>query len=104
LDAETAALLSRGAKLTELLKQDQYAPLSVQNQIAIIFAGVRGYLTTIDITKIRAFEESLLKFVNSRPIFKPYMGIIASKLDEKLFGKLVGYFVQNKCSELKSAK
>jgi len=94
LDAETAALLSRGAKLTELLKQDQFAPLTVQDQVAIIFAGVKGYLRTVDIKQIRRFEESLLSFVNNTVVCKPIMGMLDSNLDMKVFGKIIDYFVK----------
>ena len=94
LDAETVAALARGAKLTELLKQNQFAPLSVQDQVAIIFAGVKGYLKTVDIKEIKNFENSLLKFLNSTAVCKPIMGQIDSKLNEQIFVNMV--FVPNK--------
>ena len=59
LDASTRRLLSRGARLTELLKQDQYDPLPVEEQVAVIFAGVRGFLDDIPIEKITSYEEKL---------------------------------------------
>jgi len=59
LDAATRRLLARGARLTELLKQDQYSPLPVEEQVVVIFAGVRGYLDTIDLAKVTRFEEKL---------------------------------------------
>jgi F-type H+-transporting ATPase subunit alpha len=60
LDASTQRLLARGARLTELLKQPQYAPVPVDEQVVAIFAGVRGYLDGIDISKIGRFESQLL--------------------------------------------
>ena len=60
LDASTQRLLARGARLTELLKQDQYQPMLVEEQVAVIFAGVRGFLDNIKIEDIRRFEQSLL--------------------------------------------
>ncbi len=60
LDAATQRLLARGARLTELLKQDQYEPMPVEEQVAVIFAGVRGYLDAIKIEDIQRFEKSLL--------------------------------------------
>ncbi len=60
LDAATQALLARGARLTEILKQNQYQPLPVEEQVVSIFAGVRGYLDTISIEDVTRFEESLL--------------------------------------------
>ena len=47
MDASTRALLERGARLTELLKQPQYSPMKVEEQVAVIFAGVNGYLDAI---------------------------------------------------------
>ncbi len=60
LDASTQKLLARGARLTELLKQAQYSPLSVGEQVVSIFAGVRGYLDTIDPKHVSRFEKDYL--------------------------------------------
>src|SRR5205809_2197938 len=60
LDASTQRLLARGARLTELLKQPQFSPLSVEEQVVSIFAGVRGYLDKIEIADINRFEAGLL--------------------------------------------
>ena len=60
LDASTQRLLNRGARLTELLKQDQFSPLTVEEQVVSIYAGVRGYLDTLPITDVRRFETELL--------------------------------------------
>ncbi len=65
LDAATQRLLARGARLTELLKQGQYSPLPVDEQVVAIFAGVRGYLDGIDLENIGRFEESLLSEMRS---------------------------------------
>jgi len=59
LDAATQRLLARGARLTELLKQDQYSPLPVEEQVAVIFAGVRGYLDAVPVKKVTEFERKL---------------------------------------------
>ncbi len=61
LDAATQRLLARGSRLTELLKQGQYSPLPVEEQVISIFAGVRGYLDTIEVSDIGRFEQSLLE-------------------------------------------
>jgi F-type H+-transporting ATPase subunit alpha len=66
LDASTQALLARGSRLTELLKQPQYRPVPVEEQVVAIFAGVRGYLDKIEIGRIGAFESGLLADVKSR--------------------------------------
>jgi F-type H+/Na+-transporting ATPase subunit alpha len=60
LDASTQKLLARGSRLTELLKQDQYQPMPVEEQVAVIFAGVRGFLDNVKLEDIRRFENSLL--------------------------------------------
>ena len=59
LDAATRRLLARGSRLTEVLKQDQYQPLPVEEQVAVIFAGVRGYLDGLALDKITDFEVKL---------------------------------------------
>ena len=63
LDAATQRLLARGARLTELLKQDQYAPLPTEEQVVAIYAGVRGYLDSVEPADVTAFEERLLALV-----------------------------------------
>jgi F-type H+-transporting ATPase subunit alpha len=60
LDAATQHLLNRGSKLTELLKQGQFSPLTIEQQVCVLFAGVKGYLDKIEIGKIGSFEKALL--------------------------------------------
>jgi F-type H+-transporting ATPase subunit alpha len=60
LDASTQQLLARGARLTELLKQPQFSPYPVEDQVVVIFAGTRGYLDKIDVGRVGAFERQLL--------------------------------------------
>ncbi len=60
LDASTRKLLDRGARLTELLKQKQYTPMTVEDQVISIYSGVRGYLDTIAVSDIMSFEENLI--------------------------------------------
>jgi F-type H+-transporting ATPase subunit alpha len=66
LDASTQKLLNRGSKLTELLKQGQYSPLKVEEQVVSIFTGVKGYLDDIENSKIKDFEEQLLSSIKSQ--------------------------------------
>jgi F-type H+/Na+-transporting ATPase subunit alpha len=66
LDPITQKMLARGARLTELLKQPQYHPLSVEDQVISVFAGTRGYLDNIAIEKIGAFETQLLSEIKAR--------------------------------------
>src|SRR5580692_3153793 len=60
LDASTQRLLNRGSRLTELLKQPQFAPLKMEEQVCVIYAGVNGYLDPIPVNRVRAFEDGLL--------------------------------------------
>ncbi len=66
LDASTQKLLARGARLTELLKQPQYHPVPVEEQVAVIFCGVRGYLDAIAVGRIGAFEAQFLSELKAR--------------------------------------
>jgi F-type H+-transporting ATPase subunit alpha len=66
LDASTQKLLARGARLTELLKQGQYVPMPVEEQVVSIFAGVRGYLDKIDVNKVTRFEQAFLTEIRSK--------------------------------------
>ena len=65
LDASTQKLLNRGSKLTELLKQNQYLPMTIAEQVVSIFAGVNGYLDDLDLNKIRDFEKDLYELIKS---------------------------------------
>ncbi|XP_027431765.1 ATP synthase subunit alpha, mitochondrial [Zalophus californianus] len=66
LDAATQQLLSRGVRLTELLKQGQYSPMAIEEQVAVIYAGVRGYLDKLEPSKITKFEHAFLAHVISQ--------------------------------------
>ena len=66
LDPSTQKMLARGARLTELLKQPQYHPLPVEEQVVSIFTGTRGYLDGIPVEKVGAFEAELLGAIKSR--------------------------------------
>jgi F-type H+-transporting ATPase subunit alpha len=66
LDATTQRLLNRGSRLTELLKQPQFSPLKMEEQVVVIYAGVNGYLDPIAVNRVRAFEDGLLTLVRSK--------------------------------------
>jgi len=66
LDAATQQLLNRGARLTELMKQPQYSPLTNAEIVCVIFAGVNGYLDKIELSDVARFEEGLLNFLRSQ--------------------------------------
>lgn len=89
LDAATRRLLERGEKLTELLKQGQYAPLSGGEQVISIFAGTKGHLDDVDTKNVRAFEAHLLDLV--RTSHKKFLDEVTKggKLDDKQEKELV---------------
>jgi F-type H+-transporting ATPase subunit alpha len=88
LDAATQRLLNRGARLTELLKQPQFSPLKTEEQVAVIFAGVNGYLDKLTVPQVGKFEQGLL--AHMRTTGKAVLdGIRAEKaLSDDLRGKL----------------
>src|SRR5215204_7209670 len=63
--SSTQRLLARGARLTELLKQPQYSPMPVEEQVASIFAGTQGFLDTVPVTDVVRYEAALLAFLRS---------------------------------------
>lgn len=88
LDAATQQLLSRGVRLTELLKQGQYSPMAIEEQVAVIYAGVRGYLDKLEPSKITKFESAFLSHVVSQ--HQSLLGNIRSdgKISEQSDAKL----------------
>ena len=88
LDASTQQLLARGARLTELLKQAQYSPFSVEEQVISIFSGVKGYLDNIALKDVKRFEEYLIQHIKSKhsALFAAIKkdGDISKENDEKL--------------------
>ena len=66
LDVATQKLIERGRKLTEILKQDQYSPLLVEEQVVIIYAGVKGYLDQIDVKNISKWEKEFFRLYQSK--------------------------------------
>ena len=68
LDASTQRLLARGSRLTELLKQPQFSPLKMEEQVVVIYAGVNGYLDAIPVAKVRGFEDGLLSLLRGKNV------------------------------------
>src|ERR1700752_5107550 len=66
LDAATQRLLNRGARLTELLKQPQFSPIPVEEQVVSIYAGVKGYLDKLAVGDVQRFEGELLRLMRGR--------------------------------------
>ena len=78
MDASTQQLLARGSRLVELLKQPQYSPLPMEEQVVSIYAGVNGYLDAIDVNKISRFENDLMNLIKGN-----YKDILKSIRDEQ---------------------
>jgi F-type H+-transporting ATPase subunit alpha len=78
LDKATQQQLNRGARLVEILKQPQYSPLPVEQQVAVIYAGVNGFFDPIDVADVRAAETELHKFMTTR-----YGNVLASIKEKK---------------------
>ncbi len=79
LDPATQKQLNRGRRLTEILKQPQYQPLSVEKQVAIVFAATNGYLDDIAVDRLRAYEDGLYQFLDSR-----YPAVLAAIVEKKV--------------------
>jgi F-type H+/Na+-transporting ATPase subunit alpha len=94
LDPATQKLLARGARLTELLKQPQYEPLAVEDQVIAVFAGTRGYLDNLPVDRVGKFEAHLLSEIKAR---EP--GIVASiRNDQQIkpeIEKSLSAFIEN---------
>jgi len=84
LDASTQRLLNRGARLTELLKQDQFSPVPVEEQIVLIFAGTRGYLDKYPVNAVRRFEAELVSWLRAKKA--DLLTAIRTKKDTKADG------------------
>jgi F-type H+-transporting ATPase subunit alpha len=89
LDASTKQLITRGQRLTQLLKQPQYSPLKMEEQVCVIYAGIKGYLDKIDALKVSEFEAELLATLRNKE--KAILEEIrkSTKLDEKSEAALV---------------
>jgi len=101
LDASTQKLLNRGSKLTELLKQDQYSPMPVAQQVIAVFSGVRGFLDDVELTNIKNVEKQIFEKVKSSN--PEIIEIITNTgaLDEKTEKKLTTVIEQFKNKEKK---
>jgi F-type H+-transporting ATPase subunit alpha len=80
LDKATQAQLARGARLVEILKQDQYQPLPVEKQVLIIFAGANRFLDDLDVSECRRFEKELYSYVDTN-----YSGLFKALREKKAF-------------------
>ncbi|WNM58995.1 F0F1 ATP synthase subunit alpha [Candidatus Nitrospira allomarina] len=99
LDKATQAQLARGARMVELLKQEQYKPLAVADQVLSIYAGVNGFLDNVPVNKIREFEQGLLAYIKEKHPNVREEIVTKKKIDEEFGGKLksiISEFKQSK--------
>ena len=88
LDKATQAQLARGARMVEMLKQEQYKPMPVADQVLSIFAGVNGFIDDVPVNKVREFEEGLLAYVKERhPQLREDI-VAKKKIDDEFGGQL----------------
>ncbi len=87
LDAATQRQLARGSRLTELLKQDQYVPMPVEEQVLIVYAGTKGYTDNYPMTSLKNYEKQLLEFMR-RKHADVLKGLTTSKVEGDLQAKL----------------
>lgn len=92
LDEETQALLNRGVRLTELLKQPQYSPLPLEKQVISIHSGVAGYLDRIDLNEIGSIERSLFNYVDQSVLFEGFLTGLKDDFSKDLLDGFVNSF------------
>ena len=99
LDKATQAQLARGARMVDLLKQEQYKPMPVADQVLSIFAGVNGFIDDVPINKVREFESGLLEYIKDKhPEIREEV-VTKKKIDDDFGGKLkeiIGVFKKTK--------
>ena len=92
LDQSTKNLLARGARLTEMLKQPQYKPMSVEEEVVAIFAGVKGFLDKVSVDNVKEFEERALASIRAN--HPEFLAEIAKdkKISDELSDKLLKFY------------
>uniref|UniRef100_A0A7S2W4M6 ATP synthase subunit alpha n=1 Tax=Rhizochromulina marina TaxID=1034831 RepID=A0A7S2W4M6_9STRA len=98
LDAATQQQLNRGVRLYELIKQDQYQPMEVEEQVLVLFAGVRGYIDRIDVAQVTSFEKAWLEFVKTN-----HSGILSEIKTKKEISKDLDAKLSAICDEFSSS-
>ncbi len=88
LDKATQAQLSRGVRMVELLKQEQYKPMPVADQVISIFAGVNGFIDNVPVDKIREFEQDLIAYIKEKHSTTRDEAKSKKKIDDELGGTL----------------
>lgn len=93
LDEATQRLLNRGSHLTELLKQQQYTPYSIESQIVIIFAGVKGFFDKLELNRVLPSEKALLEYIFGTATFQPFVMLLKEEFEEQVAQAIVGSFL-----------
>jgi F-type H+-transporting ATPase subunit alpha len=92
LDEATQKLLNRGSHLTELLKQPQYTPYSIEKQIIAVFAGTSGFFDALPLNQVLEVEKELLSFVFNNPALLPYVLLLKEEFDDQIFSLVLSIF------------
>jgi len=100
LDESTKKLLNRGLHLTELLKQPQYAPLSIEKEILSIFAGVKGFFDDVPLSKVLALEKRLFDVFDNSALFEPVKEMMLEEFDVELMEDLVKMVLQAELNKM----
>ena len=98
LDATTRRQLERGQRLTEILKQPQYAPIALANQVVVIFGATNGYADDVPVDRMKDWEAALTKFMNTQ-----YPAILNSIMTDKKIGDEVMPQLKQACEEFKKS-
>ena len=91
LDKETRQLINRGNHLTELLKQGQFSPLPLEQQVISIFLGVSGSTDSLELKEMNAFENSVLAFFKKSALYRPFSYNMDKEFDDAVFGYAVNF-------------
>jgi len=94
VDEATQFLLKRGRIFTELLKQPQYSPVSIESQILSIFVAVEGHLDDVQLTRILELERSLQNFITKSTIFTPYLYSLSEEIDDEALNVILDLFFE----------
>jgi len=92
LDEATQKLLNRGAHLTELLKQPQYMPYSIEKEIVSVFAGTSGFFDSLPLNKVLDVENDLLSFVFETAVLRPYVVLLKEEFESSVFDQILFIF------------
>lgn len=92
LDEATQKLLNRGSHLTELLKQPQYTPYTIERQIVSVYAGTSGFFDTLPLVQVLEIEKDLLNFVFGNIVLRPYIDLLREEFDDQIFSLVLSLY------------